>query len=228
MEKFGIYDSDLGSVICDPIGDRLRILDIVSRQGVLSSSVEFEGCQRLGHLLVLPGIDERPSPPSELGYVGRITRWEYVSDREALVRTIKWSKADFAEFERQLYEHLELYQDKALKKLKAGYTDLATETWSQQQFEASEWLRDPSVSVPLLESLSAARGVTIDEIVKRIKEKVNESARLTGIILGAVQAAGDKIEALKAMDKLPADWFDQMQEIAAMWRKGWPDGLLEA
>ena len=226
MTKFGIYNVDDESIVCDPIEDKERLCSILERHGVSAESIEFDQAERLHHLLVLPSIDEKPEPPKPLGYAGRLTRWAYDAEREALVRTVEWSKVDFDTFERELYEHLALEESRALKQVKAGYTDEAVETWDQQRSEADKWTVDNTASVPLLESQAATRGISIAELVEKVLAKANDAAQITGLVLGSVQGAGDQIEAIKAEPELPADWFEQMQDIADTWQTNWPQELL--
>ena len=223
--KFGIYNVDSGAAICDPV-DKVRLLDILSRHGIPAELVKFDGPQSFGSIHVLPSIDEKPEAPKVLGYAGRLTQWSYDPEREALVRTVEWSKVDFDTFEGQLYEHLAAEESRALRFVKTGYTDEAVETWDQQRAEADKWMDDKTASIPLLESLAATRGITVAELVGKVLDKANQAAAVTGLVLGSVQGAGDQIEALKALDELPADWFDQMQAIADTWQVNWPPELL--
>lgn len=228
MSQFSIYNALTEQIVCDPIADRSRLLDILLRHGVPSDAVVFEGMQAFGGILVLPSIDEKPEPPKPLGYAGRLTRWAYDAEREALVRTVDWSKVDFDTFESQLYDHLASEESRALRFVKTGYTDEAVETWDQQRSEADKWAADNAASVPMLQSLAVERGITVAELVEKVLAKANQAAAVTGLVLGSVQGAGDKIEALKASEELPADWFEQMQDIADTWQANWPAGLLEA
>ena len=226
MSQFAIYNAQTGQIVCDPIADQSRLLDILLRHGVPSEAVTFDGVQTFGSILVLPSIDEKPEPPKPLGYAGRLTRWAYDAEREVLVRTVEWSKVDFDAFESQLYEHLAAEETRALRWVKTGYTDEAVETWDQQRSEADKWMTDNTASVPLLQSLAVERGITVAELVEKVLAKANQAAAITGLVLGSVQGVGDKIEALKASEELPADWYEQMQAIADTWQANWPPELL--
>lgn len=222
--KFGIYDKSKSVIVCDPISDRSRLGDILLRHGIVADS-RLESAQSFGDILLLPSIDDRPAPPAKFGWSGSLTNWEYDVDRESLFRATKWVRANFEEFERQLVEFLGLERDRALSFVEKGYSDKEVKTWSRQQVEAAMWVEDNGASVPLLSSMSMARGVSVSDLVVKISEKTAQAAELTGFILGSVQAAEDKIEIL-AQATIPDDWFDQMQLIAGNWQAGWPAELL--
>lgn len=123
--------------------------------------------------------------------------------------------------------------DRALGVLERGYTEREIKTWSQQRSEAEAWSADKSASVRFLEGRASRRGIELSDMVGRVLKKVEYASDVGGLVLGDSDAAADKIAALLSLDadpdaELPADWFDQLQEIAANWRNDWPPELQSA
>lgn len=229
---FGIYDNNSHMMVCDPIPyDQPRFSSIIARYGIAASlPVQLDGAVHLGPLSILPARTEFIEPPAPAGYEGVM---EWVVDDDELVHRMKWQPGAFAYVTADVQRYITQSADHALGVLERGYTEREIKTWSQQRTEAEAWSADNSVSVPLLQGLADRRGVELSEVVAKVQAKVQVAATLTGVVLGDAQAAADKIAALLALDadpeaELPADWFDQLQEIAANWRKDWPPELQSA
>ncbi len=233
--KYGLVVD--GTMLCDPIDEHVRLVGMVARQGFpianiqtpLTEPVVLEIAGR--KLELLPGHDVVDPAPAAIGFDGQYSAWQVDSENQVIRREYKYRPMVFADAAEDLLRYIDHEQDQALGMIERGYTEQEVKTWAQQQAEAAAWTADHTISVPLVESLAERRGVTVEQAVAKIQAKASTAAILTGIILGDAQAAGDQINALKALhdsetDTLPDDWFDQLQAIATGWQKDWPPELL--
>jgi len=85
-----------------------------------------------------------------------------------------------------------------MRLLAAGYEDEERETWGTQVKEA-EAIKSGSTTAPLLSSLAAAKGRTLDEQADRVLYLAEQFA----LASGAIMAARDT---LLAMDPIPTDY----------------------
>jgi hypothetical protein len=227
MQKYGIYDSEAKQIICSPIANYEQLRSILSRNGILADNIVFDGPQQWHHLLVLPGIDEPPLSPAELGYTGALSHWAV--DNAKMLRKVVWERSTLTDFTDELRVHISEIQETSLAILEIGYTEHEIKSWPQQRAEAAEYTLDSTKEVPLLKGMAERRDIPLATFVEHVQAKVKATADLTAIILGDAQAADDKIKAIQALDKadkLPVDWFDQLTDIAENWRKEWPAILL--
>jgi len=92
---------------------------------------------------------------------------------------------------------------------KDKYTESEIDTWPTQQreaevwFELSEHARDPSV-VPWCAGAADERGVTLDEFMQRVQDKVNAYKVLSAKVIGRRQKLEDQITAATSFEELSA------------------------
>lgn len=178
------------------------------------------------YLKLLPEVDKTDSPAQpQLYHVGQPAR-TVLADAVEVTHPLTPYPLDYCS--QLISTDIAQQADDALGLLEAGYTEREVKSWSQQQAEAAAWAADNNAVVPLLQGLADRRGIALVEVVAKVQAKVQIAAQLTGVILGDAQAANDQLDQLKqlqANDKLPDDWFNQLQTIAATWRKDWPKQL---
>lgn len=76
------------------------------------------------------------------------------------------------------------------------YSDKERETWPTQLKEADLWLHDPESDIPLITSMATARGISVEELVSKIKENEAAYRVAIGTILGNQQRELDLLDSL--------------------------------
>jgi hypothetical protein len=74
--------------------------------------------------------------------------------------------------------------DRAIATLTATYPDREISTFDKQESEARAYTADPTSSTPFLSGLSQARGVPLDELVRRVLAKADAFTAASGFIIG--------------------------------------------
>lgn len=80
--------------------------------------------------------------------------------------------------------------------ISAGYPSSEVLSWPKQEAEARAYTADNQAVTPLLDSLSAARGISKAELAGRIIAKADLFAQLSGAIIGKQQALEDQLDAI--------------------------------
>lgn len=83
--------------------------------------------------------------------------------------------------------------DRAIATLTATYPDREISTFDKQEAEARAYAADPTASTPLLSALAQARGIPLDELVRRVLAKADTFAVASGFIIGQRQALEDRL-----------------------------------
>ena len=94
--------------------------------------------------------------------------------------------------------------DVAIATLTATYPDREISTFDKQEAEARAYAVDPTASTPLLSALAQARGVPLDELVRRVLAKADAFAVASGSIIGQRQALEDRLDACTTMEEVQA------------------------
>ena len=92
--------------------------------------------------------------------------------------------------------------DKALKALTTTYPDREISTFDKQEAEARAYMADPTAPTPLLSALAKARGLSMDELVKRVIAKADAFATASGYIIGQRQALEDRLDTCKTLEEV--------------------------
>lgn len=90
--------------------------------------------------------------------------------------------------------------DRAIATLTATYPDREISTFDKQEAEARAYTTDPAASTPLLSALAQARGVPLDELVRRVLAKADTFAVASGSIIGQRQALEDRLDACTTLE----------------------------
>lgn len=90
--------------------------------------------------------------------------------------------------------------DRAIATLTATYPDREISTFDKQESEARAYAADPTASTPLLSALAQARGVPLDELVRRVLAKADAFAVASGSIIGQRQALEDRLDACTTLE----------------------------
>lgn len=92
--------------------------------------------------------------------------------------------------------------DKAIATLTATYPDREISTFDKQEAEARAYSADPTAPTPLLSALAKARGLSMDDLVKRVLIKADTFAAASGYIIGQRQALEDRLNACKTLEEV--------------------------
>lgn len=92
--------------------------------------------------------------------------------------------------------------DRAIATLTATYPDREISTFDKQESEARAYAADPTASTPLLSALAEARGIDMDELVKRVIAKADAFAAASGYIIGQRQALEDQLDACRTVKEV--------------------------
>jgi len=84
--------------------------------------------------------------------------------------------------------------------IKGKYAQFEVESFLDQREEWRRWVADSNAPTPYVDALAAARGISKEELMKRIGKKVTALATLQG----KQQALIDKIEAATTIEELEA------------------------
>ena len=92
--------------------------------------------------------------------------------------------------------------DRAIGTLTATYPDREISTFDKQESEARAYAADPTASTPLLSALAQARGVPLDELVRRVLAKADAFAVASGSIIGQRQALEDRLDVCTTLEEV--------------------------
>lgn len=92
--------------------------------------------------------------------------------------------------------------DRAIATLTATYPDREISTFDKQESEARAYMADPEAPTPLLSALAKARGISMDELVKRVIAKADAFAAASGYIIGQRQALEDQLDTCKTLEEV--------------------------
>lgn len=92
--------------------------------------------------------------------------------------------------------------DKIMAALISTYPDREISTFDKQEAEARAYMADPEAPTPLLSALAKARGVSMDELIKRVIAKADAFAAASGYIIGQRQALEDQLDTCKTLEEV--------------------------
>ena len=92
--------------------------------------------------------------------------------------------------------------DRAIATLTATYPDRELATFDKQESEARAYAADATASTPLLSALAQARGIPLDELVRRVLAKADAFAVASGSIIGQRQALEDRLDACTTLEEV--------------------------
>lgn len=92
--------------------------------------------------------------------------------------------------------------DKIMAALISTYPDREISTFDKQEAEARAYMADPTAPTPLLSALAKARGLSMDELVKRVIAKADAFAAAFGYIIGQRQALEDQLDTCKTLEEV--------------------------
>ena len=92
--------------------------------------------------------------------------------------------------------------DKIMAALISTYPDREISTFDKQEAEARAYMADPEAPTPLLSALAKARGISMDELVKRVIAKADAFATASGYIIGQRQALEDQLDTCKTLEEV--------------------------
>lgn len=92
--------------------------------------------------------------------------------------------------------------DKTMAALISTYPEREISTFDKQEAEARAYIADPEAPTPLLLALAKARGISMDELVKRVIAKADAFATASGYIIGQRQALEDQLDTCKTLEEV--------------------------
>lgn len=92
--------------------------------------------------------------------------------------------------------------DKIMAALISTYPDREISTFDKQEAEARAYMADPTAPTLLLSALAKARGLSMDELVKRVIAKADAFATASGYIIGQRQALEDQLDTCKTLEEV--------------------------
>jgi len=128
--------------------------------------------------------------PSGVSYVGSLRAQAIMSDN--LERAKK-----------ALLEEIIIAADGFMAPLRLAYPDHERMSWERQEREARALMADPlTAEAPLLESLSYARGIPIEDMAQKVIDKVDTYTEALQIVLGEQQRCETLIKSAATIDDL--------------------------
>lgn len=197
MNTFSIYDPATGlfsgKIITGPaswLHDMMLLHPdesfIVGEYDKLSQCVDTETGEVIDY--------QPPQPGPQYVWDTQAKRWVYVKTPTELLADAQ--KAAMARVNAECADRL--------ASVRAGYPADEVESWSKQEAEARSWIADNAASTPLLSAMSDARGMPLSVLAGKIVEKAGAFAAVSGQIIGARQAAEDRIGAAADADAVAA------------------------
>lgn len=92
--------------------------------------------------------------------------------------------------------------DRAIATLTATYPDREISTFYKQESEARAYAADVTASTSLLSALAQARGIPLDELVRRVLAKADTFAVASGSIIGQRQALEDRLDVCTTVEEV--------------------------
>lgn len=94
--------------------------------------------------------------------------------------------------------------DALLKSLVATYPETEQQTFYKQDAESAAYLADASAKTPFLAGLAAARGISLEEMVHRVRAKTDAFVALSASVCGQRQAMEDALDACETVEAVQA------------------------
>lgn len=94
--------------------------------------------------------------------------------------------------------------ERALSSLTASYPPGELQSWPQQVKEADDLTANPEAETPLLSAIATARGLTVAELVGRVRLKAEAYAQLSGSAIGRRQALEDLLALAQTLEDVGA------------------------
>ena len=126
---------------------------------------------------------------------------EYFGDADKVFdELIKLNYEVILENKNELIQKVHSKYQKIIDNIKKTASSYEVETWTAQNTEWTSYVADNSANTPFVDALATARGITRDELMTKIGNKVTAVAST----LGAQQKLEDQIKACTTQDELDA------------------------
>jgi hypothetical protein len=87
--------------------------------------------------------------------------------------------------------------DRLMIAVAAPYSPAERESWHKQLKEADDYMLNPNGEYPLIRSMADSRGISVTELVIRIKQNDRDYSLAIGRLLGEQQRELDKLKSIK-------------------------------
>ena len=124
----------------------------------------------------------------------------YNKTEEEIKKIIQQSnKIKLISLKQQLIEKINHAYSTKIKEIASKYPNTERDTWSIQQSEWVEWVKDPqNAKTPFVDTIAQARGITREEMLN----KIGENVKLFAYLLGLKQQYLDKVNKATTEDEL--------------------------
>ena len=140
--------------------------------------------------------DEKPSDVDEYSKVEEVGyRIDNADKVQRTYRVVDRGFTDEYIYKRKLGEvndECNRYLEEAI----SSYPSTEVASFDKQEAEARAYLADPTAELVLLPVLAVARGISLDELVKKVLIKATMFAKYTGFMIGQRQKFEDQLDVL--------------------------------
>ncbi len=137
-------------------------------------------------------------------YIEKGGAWVPVDAAEASAIASEVTALELPAIKEAKIEEIRIGFERAVGVLIASYPQVERESWAQQEKEARAYIADSTAVTPLIDAISAARGVTKDALAQKIVVKADTFASAVGALIGKRQALEDAINAATTIAELEA------------------------
>lgn len=94
--------------------------------------------------------------------------------------------------------------DAILKQAVSGYPETEQQTFYKQDAESAAYLKNPEVETPFLTTLATARGISLEDMVVKVRAKTDAFSQLSAFICGQRQAMEDLLDTCASVEEVEA------------------------
>lgn len=128
----------------------------------------------------------------------------HIEERDGGYIIVANAELTLEELKRRKLEDIQRAADRVLAPLSAEYPYKEVLSFASQEAEARAVLIDPSASTPLLTPMATRRGITVEDLARRIIAKADAATAATGDVLGQAQRDRDRLAAAQTIEEVKA------------------------
>lgn len=128
----------------------------------------------------------------------------YIEERDGNYIIVAIPELTLDEIKKNKLTEIQRAADDALAPLSAEYPYKEVLSFASQEAEARAVLKDPSTPTPLLTPMAARRGITVEDLAKRVVAKADAATSAIGDVLGQAQRDRDRLAAAQTIEDVNA------------------------
>lgn len=128
----------------------------------------------------------------------------YIEERDGNYIIVAIPELTLDEIKKNKLAEIQRAADDTLAPLSAEYPYKEVLSFASQEAEARAVLKDPSSPTPLLTPMAARRGITVEDLAKRVVAKADAATSATGDVLGQAQRDRDRLAAAQTVEDVNA------------------------